>query len=111
MPPHYHRRARREPYPSQRLWMRVLDIVVYIVGILGPLATIPQLYQIYSTHDAMGVSFITWAMYAVFDLPWVIYAFVHKEPPLIICYLLWFIFNILVAVGALLYAVPACCIQ
>ena len=103
---HYHRRRRREPFPSPSFWLRVLDVIVYVVGILGPLATIPQVYQIYAFQDAEGVSFITWAAYAVFDLPWVIYAIVHREPPLILCYSLWMFFNILVAIGALLYAVP-----
>jgi uncharacterized protein with PQ loop repeat len=83
--------------------MRVLDVVVYIVGVLGPLATIPQVVQIYSTHDASGVSVLSWGIYTLFDIPWIIYALVHREPPLIVCYILWFIFNGLVAVGAVLY--------
>lgn len=86
--------------------MRVLDIIVYIVGILGPLATIPQVLQIYTTHDATGVSFLSWGTYALFDIPWIIYAIVHREPPLIVCYSLWLIFNSLVAIGVLLYGAP-----
>lgn len=83
--------------------MRILDFVVYVAGIVGPLATIPQIYKIYSTHDAMGVSLLTWSMYALFDIPWIIYAVVHKERPLIVCYSLWFAANAVVAIGAALY--------
>ncbi len=86
--------------------MRMLDIAVYVVGVAGPLATLPQLIEIYSTHNADGVSFVTWGLYAVTDLPWVIYAFVHREPPLIICYVLWFSFNAAVAIGVLIYGNP-----
>jgi uncharacterized protein with PQ loop repeat len=86
--------------------MRALDVAVYAAGILGPLATIPQVLQIYTMHNAVGVSVATWGMYALFDIPWIIYAFVHREPPLIMCYLLWFLFNALVAIGALLYGPP-----
>ena len=103
LPQHFHIRKRREPYPAKSFWMRVLDVAVYTAGILGPLATIPQVLQIYTTHSATGVSLATWSIYALFDLPWVVYAFVHREPPLIVCYLLWFFFNALVAVGVLLY--------
>lgn len=88
--------------------MQVLDVLVYISGILGPLATIPQVIQIYSTHNAAGVSVASWSLYALFDLPWVVYAIVHKERPLMICYILWFGFNASVAVGALIYGGCAC---
>jgi len=99
-----HTRRRREPYPAKTRGMQVLDLVVYIAGILGPLATIPQVFQIYTTHNAVGISFLTWSIYALFDIPWVIYAIVHREPPLIVCYILWFLFNSLVAIGVLLYS-------
>jgi uncharacterized protein with PQ loop repeat len=100
---HYHTRKRREPYPAQTLYMRLLDGVIYVVGILGPLATIPQVLKIYVAHDAAGVSLFSWAIYALFDIPWIMYAIAHKERPLIICYTLWFFFNSLVLVGVLLY--------
>src|SRR5581483_6482127 len=80
-PLHFHTRRRKEPYPSKRFLMRMLDIMVYVVGVVGPLATLPQLIEIYSTHNASGVSLTTWGLYAITDIPWVIYAFVHREPP------------------------------
>lgn len=83
--------------------MRALDYTVYTVGVLGPLATIPQIFSIYITHNVAGVSFWSWALYALFDIPWIVYAFTHREPPLIVCYSLWFLFNGLVAAGVLLY--------
>ena len=103
---HLHTRMRRAPYPAKTLSMRVLDVAVYVVGIVGPLATIPQVLQIYTTHQASGISLTTWGLYALCDIPWIIYAFVHREPPLIICYILWFTFNTLVAVGVLIYGAP-----
>jgi uncharacterized protein with PQ loop repeat len=101
---HLHVRRRTEPYPARTFALRLLDVLVYVVGILGPLATIPQIVQIYTTHNVSGISFFTWSLYALFDIPWIIYAIAHREPPLIICYVLWFIFNSLVALGVLLYS-------
>ncbi len=103
---HLHTRSRREPYPARSMWLRTLDATVYVAGVLGPLATFPQVYQIYSTHYAGGLSFTTWGMYALFDIPFIIYAFAHREPPLIICYLLWFAFNLMVTIGIVLYGSP-----
>jgi uncharacterized protein with PQ loop repeat len=103
---HFHVRKRSEPYPATHVGVRLLDVAVYAAGILGPLATVPQVVTIYATHNASGVSFATWGMYAVFDIPWILYAFIHREPPLILCYVLWFIFNVSVALGALIYGSP-----
>lgn len=100
---HYHTRRRREPFPARTLGLRVLDLVVYVAGIAGPLATLPQIIKIYSTQDAAGVSLVSWSIFALFDIPWIIYAIVHKERPLVVCYTLWLIANITVALGAFLY--------
>ncbi|HUO50447.1 MAG TPA: PQ-loop domain-containing transporter [Candidatus Paceibacterota bacterium] len=100
---HYHTRSRKEPYPASRFGLRILDVTVYIAGIVGPLATIPQIVQIYTTHSAAGVSVATWVMYVLFDTPWIAYAVVHKERPLLLCYVLWVLCNALVAVGAIIY--------
>ncbi len=83
--------------------MRLLDQIVYVAGVVGPLSTIPQILKIYIGHDAAGVSIATWLMYAIFDTPWIVYAYVHKERPLLVCYVLWFVFNTAVAVGAIMY--------
>ncbi len=100
---HYHTRRRAEPYPASTFRMRVLDFSVYVAGVLGAFATIPQIIKIYSTHDAGGVSLLTWSMYTLFDIPWVIYAIVHKERPLVVCYSLWFFFNTTVVIGVLMF--------
>ncbi len=100
---HLHTRKRREPYPAKSKWLRMLDFIVYGAGILGPLATYPQVYQIYSTQNATGLSLLTWGTYALLDIPFIVYSYLHREPPLIICYILWFVFNVAVTIGILLY--------
>jgi uncharacterized protein with PQ loop repeat len=103
---HFHSRKRIEPYPARSWSMRVLDKSVYAAGILGPLSTIPQMYVIFATHNATSVSISTWAIAAFFDIPWIFYAIAHKARPLILCYVLWFIFNSAVVLGVLLYGNP-----
>ena len=92
-----------EKLPHPNSWVRLLDRTVYAVGFLGPAMTIPQIYLIFSTHNAVGVSVVSWAAYAAFDVPWVLYGLVHKEPVLVFTYSLWFVVNIIVAFGALMY--------
>ncbi len=96
-------RAGLEPYPSSHLWLRLLDRMVYIVGIIGPVMVLPQIYLIFSTQNASGVSAISWLSWALLDIPWIFYGLAHKQYPIVLTYLLWFICNLVVFFGALIY--------
>ncbi len=100
---HFAARKRREPYPSANLWLRLLDGIVLLGGIIAPIFTIPQIVLIYYTHSATGVSVVTWSVYALLDVPWILYGFAHKERAIVYSYLLWFVANATVAVGAIIY--------
>lgn len=49
-----------EPFPSRDVWKRFLDYLMYGVGILAPIALVPQIMQIYTTRSADGISLLTW---------------------------------------------------
>lgn len=101
------RRARQKSQASPAVtsaMMHILDRTIYVVGIIGPLFTIPQLVKIYYFQNASGVSAISWGAYTLLDLPWILYGVVHKERPITLTYILWFFFNGAVFVGALLYS-------
>lgn len=104
---HLHLRKRitksLEPYPARSSWKRALDTMVYGVGIVGPLMTIPQILLIYTSQDASGVAVLTWIAWATLDIPWILYGFVHRERPIVITYTLWLVMNLTVATGAILY--------
>jgi len=105
---HLHRRKRihqqHQPYPHPNKWIRLLDKVVLIIAILAPLGTLPQVYKIYAEKSAAGVSAFTWALYAIFSLPWLVYGIVHKEKPIAISYSLNILTYIAVIAGILLYS-------
>lgn len=92
-----------EPYPHPKRLTRMLDRLVFAVGFISPMFTLPQLYVIYAGHTAAGVSPLTWGAYALFDIPWIVYGFVHKERPIVFAYTLWLTVNTLVCVGALVF--------
>lgn len=104
---HLHVRKRKthnlEPFPARSSFLRTLDKVVLVIGIIGPLTAIPQIVKIYTTQDATGVSVIAWAVPALFNIPWIMYGFLHKERPIVISYTLWFVMSSLVVIGALKY--------
>lgn len=92
-----------EPYPARTFGKRLLDFVIYAVGIAGPVMTIPQIVLIFSARQAAGVSAVAWFAWALMDIPWIIYGLVHREPPIAFTYTLWFLGNFIVAMGAVIY--------
>ena len=94
---HIHKRKQAtkplESYPSQRAIVRLLDKALMIIAVVGPLVTIPQIVQIFQTKDTSNLSPITWGLYTFFNLFWLAYGVIHKEKPIIITYILWFVAN------------------
>jgi len=93
-----------DEYPSKRFWIRLLDRLLVIIAVIGPLMGISQLWDIFYLKDVAGLSLISWASWTFFNLFWILYGFIHKEKPIIITYLLWFLLNLSIVIGILLYS-------
>ena len=65
--------------------------------------TIPQIIKIYAFQDAADISLVTWGMYVLLDIPWIVYGLAHRERLIVITYSLWVCMNSLVFFGALFY--------
>ena len=104
---HLHKRERvhlkKQEYPHPDPKIHFLDDVVTILSYLMPLSAIPQIYTIYSTQNASGVSVITWSIWLIATIPLILYGMVHKVKPIITMYSLWIVMYIIVIVGAILY--------
>ena len=90
---HYHRRKRihqgHEEYPHPDAIKRVMDKMIYFVGVAGPIMTLPQLFKIWVEKNAAGISVISWITYLVLGIFWLSYGIMHKEKPIIVNYILW----------------------
>lgn len=82
----------------------IIDRVIMVTGLIGPLASIPQAAQIYTTQDAIGVSLITWSMFELVNATMLVYALVHRLPPLIISNVCWLIIQAIMIVGIVMYS-------
>jgi len=104
---HLHRQKKlveiRQPFFESK-WLKILDKVALVVGILGPVFTLPQVYNIWILHQAGGVSVISWGSYTLFNIPLLLYGIAHKEKLMIVMYSLWFVVNLVVALGAFIYS-------
>lgn len=105
---HLYRRKRQStkslhPFPANSRGLRLLDKFVYTAGIISLLMMIPQLKLIYMAKNASGLEPMTWIVFALMDIPWIVYGLVHREPPLVFIYTMWLVANLLVFIGAVLY--------
>ncbi len=104
---HLHLRKRitknLEPYPARSAWKRLLDKLIFIAGVVGPILSIPQVILIYSNKDASDISAVSWFGWAALNIVWILYGLAHREPPIVMTYSFWFIVNLTIAFGAVLY--------
>jgi len=93
----------KEPFERISVLKTALDVLMYPVAIMAPLALVPQVWQIYATHDASSLSMPTWAILVFFNMLWIFYGCVHRDKPIIITNIMFGFFNFLVVLGVILY--------
>ncbi len=81
----------------------IFDKLIWPAAIAGPILTIPQVIQIFSSQTAAGVSLTSWTAYLTITFFWFIYSLLHREWPLIINSALWMLANSAVIAGILIY--------
>lgn len=100
---HLHKRKRahqkKETYPHPNKLKFFWDHLIYVVGILNPLAGSTQAYKIWAEQTADGVSIVMFAFNIFSNVCWFVYGFLHKEKPIMLMYILWFIINVIIVTG------------
>ncbi|MBI5306111.1 hypothetical protein HZB04_00745 [Candidatus Wolfebacteria bacterium] len=104
---HLHQRKRiyqkLEEYPHPNRKIRLLDNIIILIAIFGPLANVIQIIKIFIEKNASGLSFFSWSAYALFNFIWIIYGLAHKEKPIFISGSLWLLTNIIILTEIILY--------
>jgi uncharacterized protein with PQ loop repeat len=100
---HKHERKSHNKKALKSPYIALLDKVTFVVGVIGPFTVLPQIYSIFTTHTATGVSLTTWLLMFIVTFPWILYGMAHKERSIIVSFILWEIVNLTVVVGVLLY--------
>jgi len=104
---HFHKRKRihkkLEPYPHPNRRKKFLDRSIYVIGLLAPIMTIPQIIKIWFEKNASGLALVTWITYLIVAIFWIIYGIEHKEKPLVFIFSSWIILDTLMIIGIMLY--------
>jgi len=93
-----------EKYPHPNKFKRSVDTLIYVLGVVVPIFTIPQAMQIWLSKTAEGVSSITWIVYLINTIIWTIYGIIHKEKPIILTFSFMTVINIIIVLGIILYS-------
>ncbi len=101
---HKHERLVGAKTHKKTPYIGFLDRLTFVAGIVGPFTVLPQIFSIFSTHSAAGVSLITWALIFVVTFPWILYGVAHKDKSIIVSFILWEVVNLAVVVGVLMYS-------
>jgi len=92
-----------EIFPSTKAWKRFFDYLMYCVGIVAPIALVPQILQVYTTKNSAGISITSWILLALINTLWAVYGAVHKDSQLVFANALIAIFDLIIVIGILLY--------
>ena len=87
---------------SSTPYLKFLDRLTFVAGVIGPFTVFPQIWKIFATHSAAGVSLTTWVLILIVKLPWIFYGFAHKDKSIIVSFILWEIADLAVVVGILM---------
>ncbi len=100
-----HKYERRQGLKKQREtpYTVFLDKLTFVVGVIGPFTVLPQIYSIFSSRSAAGVSLTTWVLIFIVTFPWILYGIAHKEKNIIVSFILWEMVNLAVVIGVLMY--------
>jgi len=103
---HLHRQNQflkiRKPIFRSR-FLRILDKIALIAGVLAPFFAGFQSFEIWSTQNADSVALVAWLAPMLFNIPLFIYGLAHRVKLMMIVYSLWFVVNLSIVVGVLLF--------
>jgi uncharacterized protein with PQ loop repeat len=76
---------------------------MYVLALVGPVMTIPQVYQIWTSKDASGLAPMTWVTYLCLSVFWLYHALKVRDKLLIVNNVLNIFVNIFIVTGIFLY--------
>lgn len=83
--------------------VRFYDHFIYIIVVAAPIANLPQLFKIWIEKDASGVSAISWFLFSVMSVSWLIYGLLHKNKHILLMNGALMLVQAFIAIGAVIY--------
>lgn len=98
---HYHKK--KEAEKAHEYNVRLMDKLIYAIGVFGGLVFIPQLLKVWVQGNIAGVSLLSWIGMFIGSIFWEAYGIIHREKPIIIINLMYAAIQILIVIGILIF--------
>jgi MtN3 and saliva related transmembrane protein len=82
---------------------RIINRVCAVFAVIMPLTTLPQIFMLYGTKNASGLSLSMWVLYAIGCVPFLLFGIIYRHKQLILLNVLWLLVQAVMIVGILLY--------
>ena len=92
-----------QKYLTKKKETALVDRLMSAAAVIHPLTATPQVYTIYSTHNVSGVSLWTWLGFMTLGMIFLAYGILHKIKPFIVTQVLWFIIDLSIVLGVIIY--------
>ncbi|HEY1063923.1 MAG TPA: PQ-loop domain-containing transporter [Candidatus Saccharimonadales bacterium] len=80
-----------------------IDHLMSVAAVIHPLMALPQVFQLYSTKEAAGLSVFMWAAWLVLGMVFLAYGLAHRLKPYILMQVLWIMVDVVMITGILIY--------
>jgi uncharacterized protein with PQ loop repeat len=92
-----------EEFPHPDSFKRRLDKAMYVIGVVGPLALLPQVVEVFISHDVSSLSIWTWLPLGIINVIWMLYGWLHKENVVLLANTITAVMNFAVVTAIILY--------
>jgi len=83
---------------------KCFDRSICVVGMISPIMTIPQVWQVWENQSTDGLVSISWITYLVVSCFWLMYGILHHEKPIILINSCWVLVNAAMVIGIYLFS-------
>lgn len=88
---------------SKKQEKTLINKICAVFAVLMPLITVPQIVLLYSSKNATSLSLLSWVLYCVGCIPFLIFGVIYKHWQLIVLNVLWLIVQAIMIVGIVMY--------
>jgi uncharacterized protein with PQ loop repeat len=83
---------------------QLINRVCAVFAVFMPLTTLPQIIQLYTTHDASGLSLLMWILYSIGVIPFLLFGIIYRHSQLIVLNTLWLVVQAIMIVGIVIFS-------
>lgn len=83
--------------------IRALKRLVVIMGVFNAIATMPQIYTLWTSQNSTGLSLLSWSYYLAFSIVLLLYGIIERQIPLIATYSTGAVAYALIVLGIIIY--------